>query len=428
MYLSMNWKTAFLKLIVITALATVIVTAPLTAQTASAGTQLTWTARQYSDFYRGIYASGIGMDTIRAVAYGGNQFLAGGLVGYLFVSPDGVDWTVLDMSTIYMGTTNFNTNTYQTTNDSVMSIRYLEGKFFVGGRLTSVRVETNPWEMNSIHVGRLIYSTNGRTHWMPARSLSSRTQEYFYVNDSWFGVNRNFDFGHYVKDIAYGDGYYVLAGRDLYYSSNGIEWSSYADWYGDNYNGVAFGGGRFVIVKPNGVIANARPTGDRLVIENENRSIFGDSPPSAVAYGGGRFVVVGNDGKIAYSTDGVHWAVATNNVFGTNHIHTVAYGAGMFVAGGDNGMIAYSSDGRTWVRSADSGFGTNRILSITYGYGRFVAVGQSSFIAYSNQLETPVITPQPVPPQPGRTTTTPSSRPDRSEGRPEVPETPAGRR
>jgi hypothetical protein len=65
---------------------------------------------------------------------------------------------------------------------------------------------------------------------------------------------------------------------------------------------------------------------------------------NGIAYGGGAFVLVDNNGNAAYSTNAVAWTVIDDTTFntGTAAIKTVCYGDGKFVIAGSNGKIAYS--------------------------------------------------------------------------------------
>jgi uncharacterized repeat protein (TIGR02543 family) len=69
---------------------------------------------------------------------------------------------------------------------------------------------------------------------------------------------------------------------------------------------------------------------------------------NSIAYGGGKFVAVGTNGVMAHSSDGVSWNTVADSTFGTLNILDIAYGSGVFVAVGTGGRMAYSSDGITW--------------------------------------------------------------------------------
>jgi hypothetical protein len=107
---------------------------------------------------------------------------------------------------------------------------------------------------------------------------------------------------------------------------------------------------------------------------------------NGIAFGGGIYVVVGESGKIATSTDIATWEYAATAGFGgRDNIKAVAFGNSKFVAVA-KGKIAYSSDGITWTLEAAPAFSaSDEIVGITFDSAakRFVAVSDGGKIAYS---------------------------------------------
>jgi photosystem II stability/assembly factor-like uncharacterized protein len=69
-----------------------------------------------------------------------------------------------------------------------------------------------------------------------------------------------------------------------------------------------------------------------------------------VAYGNGRWVIVGGKGTILSSPDGVQWTAETNPA-GTAKLNDVAFGGGKFVAiGSGNQVVLTSPDGHGWTQ------------------------------------------------------------------------------
>lgn len=66
---------------------------------------------------------------------------------------------------------------------------------------------------------------------------------------------------------------------------------------------------------------------------------------NGVTFGGGKFVAVGFGGAIL-TDDGSGWA--SHSVGASEILQGVAYGNGTYVAVGANGMIVTSGDGLTW--------------------------------------------------------------------------------
>jgi len=108
-----------------------------------------------------------------------------------------------------------------------------------------------------------------------------------------------------------------------------------------------------------------------------------------IAYGGGKYVIVGyvdisyGAARIYTSDDGVNWHQTA--AVPHHYLYDVAYGNGKFVAVGRYGKILVSTDGETWVTKPVTYPGNQRttLLSITYSeaMGKFVAAGMGGTTA-----------------------------------------------
>jgi hypothetical protein len=103
-----------------------------------------------------------------------------------------------------------------------------------------------------------------------------------------------------------------------------------------------------------------------------------ETSANSVAYGGGRFVVVCPQGRALWSTDGRSWNSVATGV--PEDLVDVAYGAGVFVAVGNLGRIVTSPDGVTW--TARSSFYYSNLTSVIYANGTFVTVGITQSAAF----------------------------------------------
>ena len=245
------------------------------SKTSAAVTVNEWTAVSNSTF---------GTSTINAIAYGSNgstvsKFVAGGYDGKMAYSTDGVTWTAVSNST-------FGTST----------------------------------------IYEIAYGSNGSTvskFVAVADVVSTSTDGVIWTTVSDIGLSR----------IAYGNGKFVTAGYESYYSTDGETWT--AGYYSTSCRAIAYGSNGSTVSK---------------------------------------FVAASDYSGMAYSTDGVTWTYAANTTF-AREITAIAYGNGKFVAGSGNSS-AYSTDGETWTYAANRVLESKYVVTaIAYGNGKFVAVG-----------------------------------------------------
>ncbi len=195
---------------------------------------------------------------------------------------------------------------------------------------------------------------------------------------------------HIIENIQYVNGKYIAVGEKgtLLTSDDGASWTkTNLKTNFDRLGGVAYGGGRYVLVGYVDYITANIYTSIDAVTWSEPVSI-----PHLwlhdVAYGAGKFVAVGSDQKVLTSTDGVSWTTyAVTYPIGQETImQSIVYSdiKGKFVAVGTRsntgqnfrGKILTSVDGITWtVTYSDPSYS---LWDVTYGNGSFVAVGGRS--------------------------------------------------
>jgi hypothetical protein len=309
---------------------------------------------------------------VRALAWGGNKFVAGGEFGRLAYSSDGKNWTNVTDSTF--------------ASEMVLGIAYGNGKFVAVG--------------NS---AKIAYSSDGITWTAVADD-----------NNAFIITLGKFD----VRSIVYGNGKFVAGGvggigsgliigdSRIAVSSDGITWNAVADSTNLSFlfSRLAYGDGTFVVA-----------AWDKMAVSSDGgitwnavtQSIFTSTTPTlnAIAYGGGKFVAVGDDGTMAYSTNGETWTAAANNPFyypykygdaeydiwaaGASDLRAIVYGGGKFVAVNYGGKTGISTDGVTWTIVADRVFenytpGTqeavayNAIVQIAYDGSKFIVMSPYS--------------------------------------------------
>ena len=198
--------------------------------------------------------------------------------------------------------------------------------------------------------------------------------------------------GQKLRDIAFGDGTWVAVAytngnansRIMRSTNGGVDWTEVTTSFtGEQYWGVAYGGGKFVAV-------SNRSDGNRIIYSTDAgltwQEASGYDPGTSstkgymgISYGGGRFVAVQDTGnqRVSYSTDGINW---TNVTVPLSDWQSVAYGDGTWVAiawQGAAGYVMYSTDdAQTWTTTS-SGVTSQQWFDVEYGDGKFVAAGMN---------------------------------------------------
>jgi len=304
---------------------------------------------------------GNGLFTIRAIAFGGGKFVAGGSAQAgeadyrdtvkMAYSTNGTSWTYGNCSDIF--------GSNSTTN--VTAIAYGNSKFVAVGV-----------------TGKMATSSDGIT-WTE-------------VTTSTFGSNA-------INAIAFGGDKFVAGSKygTMATSSDGVTWTAVtaSPNIPSTINAIAYGGGKFVAVG-NGMATSTNGTEWTKVTPSAI-----DSTINAIAYGGDKFVAGGDRGKMATSPDGTTWtAINIGTLLDYKHtsgatqqadIYAIAYGGGKFYAGGGSGSSSdsqslgggnsvgkciSSTNGSAWTAAANSStFATITIRAIAFGDGKFVVCG-----------------------------------------------------
>ena len=298
---------------------------------------MTWTAVTDSKFPNG------SSDYIRAIAYGGDKFVAGGSNGRMAYSYDGITWTAVENST-FAG--------------DIYSIDYGHGLF--------VAVGYNAW---------VAYSYDGIT-WSGGNGFSL------------FGSNGP------IPCVTHNESMFLAASGDgtIAVWPEGEGWKRTASFlfYGDGTEDITYGAGKFILVGGSGKMSASSDGTNWTTVTNNTFSKDQYGNIHSIAYVGGKFIA-GGVKRMVYSSDGEIWITVPDSSFRNYGVRGIAYGNGTFVAGGDFGKIETSTDGISWKAVRDSKFpllsGTDlpvTIYSIAYGGGRFVAVGHKGSMSYSN--------------------------------------------
>jgi len=272
----------------------------------------------------------------RDVSYGAGLFVAVGLGGAIYSSPDAVTWTAR---------TPPNTPNYS-------DIAYANGRFVVVGGTTGSG--TQP----------VAYSDDGITWTLPATP---------------FTVTRT--------GIAYGNGIWVAVGTNAVSIShdNGVNWTTTTGISAlGPASGVSFGNGLFCAVALAGGIITSTDGLTWTSVSITNSGVLLD-----VAFGNQKFVTIDTAGRVFISNDGATWT-QTRTSDGDSW-RTITYGNGFFVAfatlsGGDN--VIYSIDATNWIKS--SGVPNYDWYGSTFGDNKFVAVGENGATMFSDNVSTSI--------------------------------------
>lgn len=238
-------------------------------------------------------------NTLNAISYGGNRYLAVGDDVYSVTSTNGKNWSPISGPS----------------GGSAHDIIYANDKFIVigeAGMLATLHPDSTNWLYPN--TGASVYSLNGIVH---ARN----------------------------KLVVVG-GEESNTGMIMTSSDSGNTWSLPELIVGKRYlNDITYGKGLFVAVGHKTILISG--TADPDSWKTIDFSHFNLAPNfHAVAYSNGVFVAVGEQGRIFTSSNGEIWqeqALVT-----TVNLRGVTYSTNQFIVTGDDGTILTSPDGISW--------------------------------------------------------------------------------
>lgn len=136
--------------------------------------------------------------------------------------------------------------------------------------------------------------------------------------------------------------FFNILGAQVSASADGVRWQAIDLGVAvQNVNGIAFGGGLYVILADDGLIC----TSSDLLHWTQRHS------PDAtmlwfLTYGNGAFVVAGDEGRLLRSPDGVVWSdLSRVSAMGLNEVF---FAGGLFYVQDSEGRLFESSDGSAW--------------------------------------------------------------------------------
>lgn len=250
--------------------------------------------------------------------------IAVGKAGLIMRSLDGVQWSEVEVEGV---------------TSTLTSIVWTGHQFMAGGTLGTILISQDGlnWEKSSIGTTQTIQrlAWNGRNHLAYLGSNLMRV--------SGDGVNWTDRSNYALSDIEWINGQWIAVGErgTVSISRNGVEWSNQTTptnnalvgvtWTGSLY--VAVGARGTVITSPDAITWTLRHSGVTRTL-------------NAVATDGERIVVVGSGGTLIVSEDGVTWSKETG--VGTSGVQDVIWTGAMFYAVGDASRAYSSVDGVNW--------------------------------------------------------------------------------
>ncbi|HSN17767.1 MAG TPA: hypothetical protein VLV87_06110 [Gammaproteobacteria bacterium] len=323
-------------------------------------------------------------------AYLNGQFLAIGLDApqtagsekmAVFKSSDGLNWTAQDLEDRGSSISGFSAITYH-------------GGTYVAAGYQGVYSSTDASHWTKQFTGSqtalwsCVITGNGRDIVMGSQALVTATAGGDWPNALTKLASQSPSLGRGCG--AYGAGVYVMAGDDLYWSSDGKSWTLATVTGGfssSNFHSVAWTGSEFVALTGDGTglsstngktwshVTSSLPSGTIDLSRNGFAT-------GAMIAGGSTLVAWGSlDGKplIMTSSDGASWIKSTlPNLVATDVIASVAFNGGAYVAIGNKAdgstLILVSSDAKDWQEVSSSVSSVNW-ESITWGSGEYLAVG-----------------------------------------------------
>jgi|GEM_PF-5324594 len=323
---------------------------------------LTWTANSLPAGSWGMYE---GYDWAISAVYGNGIYVAVGYKGLVLTSLDGNNWSFQN----------------RPATSDLFSLTFLNGQFLAFGRSGTVLASTDGanWQTlgsepqanqrpsvryangQFITVGRrgsILTSSNGST-WtirrQPNDSNVSTSPDSPALIDSAYGSNTH---------IAVGESGTILSSSDL------ITWTKQTSGTTASLYGATYAAGQFVVVGTNGALLTS-PNGILWTAQTSNTT----QSLQSVTQGPGLYVAVGDSGQISSSPDGITWS--TRNSGTSRHLSAVTYAAGKYVAVGSYNTILTSPDGVQWtIRNSSEIF--SGFSDIAYGGGQFMAVPSST--------------------------------------------------
>jgi hypothetical protein len=269
--------------------------------------------------------------SLETVMWGGNQFVALGMGGGLYLSPNGEKWTK---------------------QDARIGDADLVGAIWQDNHYTIIGNKNNWPDPDTIKIAR---SSDGKS-WT-----------------SFFGWTSPLS-ATSVTALSYGTGAYIAIGTNglIASSIDGINWKNRSSITTEILNDVCWNSGQFVAVGRSGtVLSSMDGIGWNLGSSGTTNDL------RAIACGNNRFVAIGAGGVICGSASGADWTPASSPT--PNDLSGIVWGNGRFVAVGEKKIVLSSVDGKKWEISLPSVDTMRAAIQTSVAYGKYGFVTVNSF-------------------------------------------------
>jgi uncharacterized repeat protein (TIGR01451 family) len=294
------------------------------------------------------------------------QFVAVGLSGRIWTSPDGSQWTNRRKTLTSVQSTDLRHVIWTGTNYLAVG----------GGIYTSLDGSTWDQQVSATTEG-LATVVKG-----PDRFVAIGAN---YAHMSFDGVFW-FDSGSFPVymgtglpvHLVWNGKQYVVAGPKLLTSTNGVDWAVATNAISESLSGIAWNGQIHVAVGELGRVLTSSNGGDWAVQQSITPYWLND-----VIWTGSGFVAVGQHGTVITSPDGTNWQARTTGTIA--NLRSIAWSGAELIAVGQTTLV--SSDGIVWrefpapTQVAYISYPDNFFGSVAIGRTRFVAVGSGGAIA-----------------------------------------------
>ncbi|HEY1772576.1 MAG TPA: GlyGly-CTERM sorting domain-containing protein [Gammaproteobacteria bacterium] len=326
-------------------------------------------------------------DTFTVIASGGGVYVAAGLDGVIYSSPDGVTWTA-DNSPLGMGS-------------QYLDALYANGNFLLAGvdpagnphvstssdgvTWTDAKLTFNP-DFASVGVQPILHLGFGNGTYVVLGAEGGATST---DATTWTAHGASFIDDSILNPIVFASGVFIKDGiansanadspATIYFSSNGANWTASSV---DQDGALATDGTTFFMFLADGSAVYTSTDGD-----NWSKQIPTGSVPerhNEVLWDGTQFLTLGNSsqGEYSYSSpDGLAWTrLGLTQMPFTMALHSITAVGTTYTSVGTGPLQVFeSTDFITWHLkfSGTSGPYVAALTDMIYAGGRFVAVGQT---------------------------------------------------